>query len=174
MNAYLEIKEALKQNCLSQKEAAKAVGLSYQNLSSALCGKRDIPMKESFLLDELLGFSQGYIHTLLTRQKISENKSHLKDTPYFQNRKAILKKIKENGGFWSYDGIPENISNDDLIEEGLLHLDFEDFHLMFENWTESHIRKIWKKRLLTQGKRLNTLNLLLEILFFNNKQDGNS
>ena len=94
------------------------------------------------------------------------------NTLYFQNRRAILEKIKENGGFWSYDGIPENINNDDLIEEALLHLDFEDFHLMFENWSESHIRRIWKKRLLSQGKRLTTLNLLLEILFFNNKQDG--
>ena len=170
MNAYAEIKEAIKQSCLSQREAAKAVGLPYQNLSSALRGKRDIPLKESLLLDELLGFSPGHIHNLLALQKISKNKNLLKNTRYLQNRKAILEKIKKNGGFWSYDGIPENMNNDDLIEEALLHLDFEDFHLMFENWSESHIKRIWKKRLLTQGKRLNTLNLLLEILFFNNKQ----
>lgn len=174
MNAHLEIREAIKQNCLSQKEAAKAVGLSSQNLSSALQGKRDIPLKESYLLDELLGFNPGHIRSLLGEQKMSENGYCLKDMPYAKNKKVILEKIKANGGFWSYEGIPENINNDDLIEEALLHLEFEDFYLLFENWSESHIKRIWRQRLVSQGKRLNTLNVLLEILFFNNKRHGNS
>ncbi len=90
-------------------------------------------------------------------------------------KREILRKVKENGGLWSYDGIPESFSDDDIIEEGLRHLDFEDMHLLFELWSFSHIKRVWKQRLVSEGKRSNIINTLLGILYFkidNNEING--
>lgn len=167
MTVREHIRLALKDKGLSQKEAAAIIGMQYQNLSDALRGKREIPLKESILLDQLLGFQPGEIRRLSDKEK-TKNFPDLSDTQYGKTRKYILEKINDNGGFWSYDEIPVNIDTDTLIEKGLLHLDFEDIPLLFDLWSKTHIKRVWKQRLLTQGKRLNTLNLLLELLFFKN------
>lgn len=172
MSIRTQIKDNLKQRNLSQKEVSAIIGLSFQNFSSFLRGRRDIPLKESMILDRVLSFEEGYIQKQLLEEKLSALKDAVKDIPYERNKCLILEKVKENGGLWSYEGIPYNLDDDSVIEEGLLHLEFEDMYLLFQNWSKSHIKKIWKERLLSQGKRLNILNTLLGLLFFNCKIDS--
>ena len=86
-----------------------------------------------------------------------------------EQKKAILQKIKANGGFWSYNSIPQKLNDDEIIEEALRHLDFEDMDEIFTLWSKAHIKRIWKNKMLSEGERLKSLNTLLGILFFDIK-----
>ncbi len=87
-------------------------------------------------------------------------------------KQQVLIKVKENGGLWSYNTVPKSMLDDDIIEEALRHLEFEDMHLIFEIWSKAHIKRVWRERLVTEGKRMNILNTLLGILFFDVKDIG--
>ena len=157
------IENKLKEKGMSLKELAMQSNYQYQNLSSSLQGKRIIPISFSLSIDEILGLAPGTIaHVQIEEQihKIQNNSMNIQE-----KKKDVLAKIKNNGGFWSYSEIPK-LCDDDIIEEALLHLDFEDMPLIFEIWSKAHIKRIWKQRLVSQGKRLNILNTLLGILFF--------
>lgn len=162
-----EIKQQLKIKKISQRDLSIMIGMPYQNLSSALNGKRNIPARYSIFIDRILGFKEGYIEEKQSKETIlKEIKQNIK-SPYQINKKVILQKIKDNGGFWSYNSIPEKLQDDEIIEEALIHLDFEDMYLLFQTWSRAHVKKVWKERLIPQGKRLNILNSLLAILIFN-------
>lgn len=83
-----------------------------------------------------------------------------------KKRWLILKKIKANGGLWSYQGIPDKLPDDDVIEAALVHLDLEDLHLLHEVWSKIRIERVWKERLLSQGDRMEILNFILAVKFF--------
>ena len=78
----------------------------------------------------------------------------------------IMEKIKNNGGFWSYSGLPEHMDDDSVIEASLVHLDLEDLPLLFGIWSKAHIKKVWKERLVSQGKRMNIHNYILAVKLF--------
>ncbi len=82
-------------------------------------------------------------------------------------RQTILEKTKANGGFWSYCGfIPTSLDDDSVIEAALVHLDLEDLPLLLEIWDKAHIKRVWKDRLVCQGKRMNIRNYSLAVNFF--------
>lgn len=82
-------------------------------------------------------------------------------------RQTILEKIKANGGFWSYCGfIPTSLDDDSVIEAALVHLDLEDLPLLLEIWDKARIKRVWKDRLVSQGKRMNIRNYTLAVNFF--------
>ena len=169
MNIAQQIKSQLKARRISQQELAMMIGMPYQNLSAALRGKRHIPVKYTIYIDRILGFQEGFTKKQLVDEEIIPIIKKKSRSPYEVKKSLILNKINENGGFWSYSSIPEHLSDDDIIEKGLVHLEFEDMHLLFEIWSYSHVKKVWKQRLVSQKKRMNILNTLLGILFFNEK-----
>ena len=160
------IKDSLKKRGLSQKELASFLGWPAQDLNEALSGKRKIPLEAAVKIEQILFMEEGSIIKAQAEALAKEIASSLEPTPYIAKRKHILQLIKNNGGFWSYQGLPEKSNDDDIIEEALIHMEFEDMHLLFELWTEAHIRRVWKKRLLPQRTRLNILNTLLANVIF--------
>ena len=86
-----------------------------------------------------------------------ETKQNMKD-----KRLVILQKTKARGGFWSYQGIPESLDDDSVIEAALVHLDLEDLPLLLEIWDIVHIKRVWKDRLVSQGKRMKFGIILLQ------------
>ena len=99
------------------------------------------------------------LRTKIRRETISECMQ--------DKRQTILEKIKANGGFWSYCGfIPTSLDDDSVIEAALVHLDLEDLPLLLEIWDKAHIKRVWKDRLVSQGKRMNILNYILAVKFF--------
>lgn len=161
-----DIRKRLHERGLSQQEISTIIGVASQNFSGFLRGKRDLSLKESLILDRILSFPEGYIQHRLLDERIASVRPEVKESDFERDRRLILERIKKNGGLWSYEGVPYELEDDDVIEEGLRHLDFEDMHLLFGNWSKSHIKRIWKERLLPEGSRLNILNFLLGILFF--------
>lgn len=99
------------------------------------------------------------LRTKIRRETISECMQ--------DKRQTILEKIKANGGFWSYCGyIPTSLDDDSVIEAALVNLDLEDFPLLLEIWDKAHIKRVWKERLVSQGKRMNIRNYTLAVNFF--------
>ncbi len=166
MKTQEQIKQRIKERGLNQRDVALRIDIPFQNFSAFLNGRREIPLRETLLLDEVLGFPKGHIQQAMLEEKINLEQASLEQTKFEKRRRKIIKTIKENGGFWSYDHPPYKIDDDTVIEEGLQHLEFEDMHLIFENWSKSHVKRIWKQRLVSQGKRMNILNNLLGVLFF--------
>lgn len=83
-------------------------------------------------------------------------------------KRKLLRLIKKNGGLWSYDMVRSDLPYDDVIvENALLHLELEEMHFLFEVYDHAYIRQVWEERMLSQGKRLNSLNLVLALTVFN-------
>lgn len=163
------IRQSLSERGYDISDAALHSRMSPQNFSAVLKGHRDLTVVQSVCLDQMLGLEPGTLIKMQDSFKVMDCVSGKKDVlPSCQKRK-ILEKIKSNGGFWSYDGIPECLDDECIIEEGLRHLDFEDMHLLFELWSYAHVKRVWRKRLVPEGKRSNIMNMLLGVMFFNVK-----
>ena len=164
------IKSVLLKRKISQHELALKASIPFQNLSSVLQGKRTFSIATSIRIDDALGLETGTIALMQTKDAIEKEKNSMSPKDNILSKQhLILQKVKDNGGLWSYNSIPEKMSDDDIIEQALRHLDFEDMHYIFEIWNKAHIKRIWKERLVSEGKRMNILNTLLGILFFNVK-----
>ena len=156
------IKQKTKEAGINQRCLALMIGTPYQEINMYLNGKRSIPLRTSLAIDQALKLEKGTIAKMQLQEEIEGTK--MKDNDKI--KKKILRKIKENGGFWSYDGIPENIDDDSIIENGLMFLELEDMDLLFSRWNKAKIKKVWKERLVSQNKRLNILNFILAVKVF--------
>ncbi|MBO4571362.1 MAG: helix-turn-helix transcriptional regulator [Bacteroidales bacterium] len=151
---------------MSQVELANRCSEHVQVISAILNGQREIPIPLSVKLDCALELEQGSIAVAQARYLAFQEAQNLK-IPDMQSRKrAVLEKIKAAGGFWSYQGIPEHLDDDDIIEAALVHLELEDLPMLQKIWSKSHLKRVWKERLVSQGKRMNILNYILAVKLF--------
>lgn len=160
------IRDRLTELNISQTELAVRVGEHAQTLSAILCGKREMTISLSVKLDKELGFEPGTLAVAQTRYLVNKELSNKKMESKDEKRMIIMEKIKDNGGFWSYSGIPQHMDDDSVIEASLVHLDLEDLPILYEIWSKAHIKKVWKERLVSQGKRMNILNYILAVKLF--------
>ena len=151
---------------ISQTELAARVGEHFQTISAIINGKREATISLSVRIDEALNLPSGPIAMAQTRYLVSKEINEQQTVSMKEKRHIILEKIKANGGFWSYRGIPENLDDDAVIEAALVHLDLEDLPLLFRIWSKAHIKLVWKERLVSQGKRMNIRNYTLGEKFF--------
>ena len=158
---------------ISQVELASRCSEHVQVISAILNGQREIPIPLSVKLDYALDLEQGAIAVAQARYLVSKEILRQK-IPDMQSRKrAILEKIKAAGGLWSYQGIPEHMDDDDIIEAALIHLELEDLPMLLKIWSKSHLKRIWKERLVSQGKRMNILNYILAVKLFGVRHPDN-
>ena len=150
---------------ISQMELAARVGEHFQTISAIINGKREATIPLSVRIDEALGFPSGTIALAQTRYQVEKEVNEKQSESMKEKRHIILEKIKANGGFWSYQGIPDNLDDDAVIEAALVHLDLEDLPLLFGIWSKAHIKRVWKERLVSQGKRMNFRNYTLAVKF---------
>ncbi len=151
---------------ISQTELAVRCGEHKQTLSAILHGRRDIPIALSIKLDAALGLEPGAIALVQTQDLIEKELRRTRNVDMQKKKLNILKKIKAAGGLWSYQGIPEHLDDDSVIEAGLVHLELEEMPLLFQIWSRAHIKKVWKERLVSQGRRMNILNYILAVKVF--------
>ena len=160
------IRQRLAEMGISQTELAARVGEHYQTISAIINGKREATIALSVRIDEVLDFVPGTVALAQTRYQISKELKERQADNMREKRQHILESIKANGGFWSYDGIPDRLDDDAVIEAALVHLDLEDLPLLLGLWSKAHIKRVWKDRLVSQGKRMNILNYILAVKFF--------
>ena len=68
---------------------------------------------------------------------------------------------------------PSLSNNDSIIEAALVHMELEDLPLLLKLWSKSHLKRVWKERLVSQGKRMNILNYILSVKLFGVKHPDN-
>ena len=160
------IRNKLTELNISQTELAARVGEHVQTISAILNEKREMTISLSVRLDKEFGFLPGTLAIAQTRFLVEKELKGKQMKSKQEKRMQIMEKIKNNGGFWSYSGIPEHIDDDSVIEASLVHLDLEDLPLLFGIWSKAHIKKVWKERLVSQGNRMNILNYILAVKLF--------
>lgn len=85
----------------------------------------------------------------------------------------LLKKLKQENAFWSYDTkciIPKNITDDQVIALTMRHLDLQEIKLLFQIFPFSKIKKAWKEHLVPEGEFLYTLNRFFAWFYFKAKR----
>jgi hypothetical protein len=82
----------------------------------------------------------------------------------------FVKKLKKENAFWSYENDkPNEISDDTLIVNVLIHLDIEDIHALFKLYPKAKIQKVWKELMLSQEPMYHGLNRFYAFHLFNIK-----
>lgn len=142
-----------------------------QTICAFLRNKREATIPLTLKIDMALGLERGFTAKKQMEHKIQEIlKREGHEIPGTTMRKRIIKKIKDNGGLWSYKGYPYSLPDDEIIEEGLRHLELEEMDELLKCWDIRHIRKVWRERMVSQGNRLSTLNYILACVFFKIKK----
>ena len=88
------------------------------------------------------------------------------------DQKQLLSKQLYDGGYlWSYKAVGDNamLPDEELILNGLSHLEFEDMPMLFKAFPYRQIKQVWQQRMLPYPDYYGVLNLLLAALFFHIK-----
>lgn len=86
------------------------------------------------------------------------------------DRHMLVQKLKKENAFWSYDNAAiDLISDDELIEKVLIHLDIEEIFALFRMFPKRKIQKVWQERMLSQEPMFHGLNRLYAFLLFDIK-----
>ena len=86
-------------------------------------------------------------------------------------KQLLSKQLRDSGYLWSYKAMSDNamLPDEELILNGLAHLEFEDMYLLFGAFSYRQIKQVWQQRMLPYPDYYGTLNLLLAVLFFHIK-----
>ena len=86
-------------------------------------------------------------------------------------KQSLSKQLYDSGYLWSYRaaGGKAMLPDEELILNGLSHLEFEDMPLLFEAFPYRQIKQVWQQRMLPYPDYYGTLNMLLAALFFHIK-----
>lgn len=88
-------------------------------------------------------------------------------------RKQLIRKLKKENAFWSYDvdsikDVPDGL----LVELVMLHLDIEDINKLFELFPYKQVKKAWIENVVAQGERYYVLNKFFAWYYFGMKKPG--
>ena len=86
-------------------------------------------------------------------------------------KQLLSKQLLDSGYLWSYKATSDNavLPDEELILNGLSHLEFEDMPMLFAAFPYRQIKQVWLQRMLPYPDYYGTLNLLLAALFFHIK-----
>lgn len=148
------------ENKLSQSEVARRSGLSRQIISFITSGKRELTMQQALRLESLFDLKRGTLVRMQDNERINK---HIKSI-----RKSLCTKLLYNKAFWSYSDVTEEtLTDEDLIEKTLIHLDMDDIKLLFELFPMRFVRRVWEDRMAGQGAYLYSLNMMIAQYYFN-------
>ena len=86
-------------------------------------------------------------------------------------KQSLSKQLYDSGYLWSYKATGDEamLPDEELILNGLVHLEFEDMPMLFAAFPYRQIKSVWQRRMLPYPEYYGTLNLLLAALFFHIK-----
>ena len=86
-------------------------------------------------------------------------------------KQSLSKWLYDSGYLWSYRAADDKamLPDEELILNGLSHLEFEDMSMLFKAFPYRQIKRVWQQRMLPYPDYYGTLNLLLAVLFFHIK-----
>lgn len=160
------IRERLDSLGMSQVELASRCNEHVQVISAILNGQRDVPVSLSVRIDCAMELESGTVAVAQARYLAAKEMERQKLQDMQSRKRVVLERIKAAGGLWSYQGIPEHLDDDSIIEAALVHMELEDMPMLLSIWSKSHLKRVWKERLVCQGKRMNILNYILAVKLF--------
>lgn len=89
-----------------------------------------------------------------------------------ETKSLLLKRLKEENAFWSYDEdsiILDNIHDEQLIALTMRHLDLDEIRHLFNIFSFKKIKDAWKKILVPEGEYLYTMNRFFAWYYFKAK-----
>ena len=118
--------------------------------NSCICQKKAVPLQQ-ILMQRL--------------QNMAVQKHRL------NKRQSLSKQLYDSGYLWSYRAAGDQavLPDEELIVNGLSHLEFEDMPMLFEAFPYRQIKHVWQQRMLPYPDYYGTLNMLLAALFFHIK-----
>ncbi|MDO5523899.1 MAG: hypothetical protein Q4G48_07645 [Bacteroidia bacterium] len=85
-------------------------------------------------------------------------------------KSELLKKLKAENAFWSYNTANTNRINDRmLIVKTLVHLDLPEIDMLFKIFPFNEIKKVWREELAISGEYYHNLNRFLAWWYFDIK-----
>ena len=89
----------------------------------------------------------------------------------WNKRQSLSKQLYDSGYLWSYRAAGDKavLPDEELIVNGLSHLEFEEMPMLFEAFPYRQIKQVWQQRMLPYPDYYGTLNMLLAALFFHIK-----
>lgn len=87
---------------------------------------------------------------------------------YGRIRRELLRKLRLENAFWYENLSGEEISDRELIEKVLMHLDLAEIDSLFTIFPKELIKEIWKEFIIPLGSYYK-LNILFAFLYFNIK-----
>jgi hypothetical protein len=85
-------------------------------------------------------------------------------------KNELFEKLLLAKAFWSYASVlPEQMSDEFLIEKVLLHLDIDDINRLFTIYPQKKVKQVWKERLCPLEPYYHDLNLLFARGYFHIK-----
>lgn len=86
-------------------------------------------------------------------------------------RAYLLRKLKDENCFWSYDvSKMDAISDDSLIEYVMLYLDIDDINQLFLLFGYRKVKRVWMDRVAPQGEMFRQYNILYAWYYFGAKR----
>ena len=75
-------------------------------------------------------------------------------------RQSLSKQLYDSGYLWSYvaAGDQAMLPDEELILNGLAHLEFEDMHMLFAAFPYRQIKSVWQRRMLPYPDYYGTFN----------------
>ncbi len=86
-------------------------------------------------------------------------------------KQELLSKLKQEHCFWSYNENSINDLPDDLlIENTLLHLDLPEINQLFEIYPYQKVKQVWLDYIVPQSEYFYTLNRFIAWYYFKAKK----
>jgi hypothetical protein len=86
---------------------------------------------------------------------------------YNHIKSDLFRKLQDQNAFWSCSKPePADLSDSDLIENVIVHLDKREIKLLFQLFPKYYIQKVWRERLVSQEPYYHSLNKYMAYIFF--------
>lgn len=112
-------------------------------------------------------FAQNYFICTNYKKEMLKRQAEITET-----KSLLLKKLKEENAFWSYEEdsiILDNIHDEQLIALTMRHLDLDEISHLFNIFSFKKIKDAWKKNLVPEGEYLYTMNRFFAWYYFKAK-----
>ncbi|MCF0174313.1 MAG: helix-turn-helix domain-containing protein [Bacteroidales bacterium] len=144
---------------ISEAKFAEELHISRPMVTYILKGERSLSLKQALRIERYCDLEEGTLLHMQVEQHLSQYKKDL--------RGKIYNRLIDQKAFWSYPlGVPDHITDEELIEKTFVCLDLDDIKLLFDLFPKTFIKKVWVENMLPQGDYLRRLNTMVAFLYF--------
>lgn len=148
---------------MNQSQLARALFVSRQQVSYLMSGQRELTLDMAIRIETLFCLKEGVLMSMQAKERTARRRAEM--------RSGLVEKLKGVKAFWSYEEVDgDSISDDDVIEATIIHLDMEEIEQLFALYGPSRVKSVWRERIAVQGEHMRGLNVMMAMYFFGIKR----